>query len=70
MQILRKVRIELRKLSPPGTMRWLSTVVGVHESYLSQINRGKVNCSYNLKIKIANVFRGVSVEDLFGEDNE
>ena len=67
MEILSKVKVELRKLSPPGTMRWLATCVGVHETYLSQINRGRKACPYNLKIKIANMFEGVRVEDLFEE---
>ena len=68
MDVLAKVRVELKKLSPPGTMRWLATCLGVHESYLSQINRGRKKCPYDLKIKMANMFRGVRVEDLFDED--
>ncbi len=64
---LDKVEIELKKLDPPGNFAWLAKKIGINQSQLSRYNNGGISLPYHWKIKIANMFKGKMVADLFDD---
>ena len=63
---LDKVKVQLKKLDPPGNFAWLAKKIDVSPALLSRYNNGQIGLLYEHKIRIANLFRGITVEDLFG----